>query len=375
VKVTPSQAITGHRTTRRSVALIGLAAGSALALSACGSSNNSTAVASSSSPTVSCVTGNASGGGSTFQQNIENQWISDYQKACTGSTLAYAGTGSGAGKTSFGGGTVDWAGTDSNMNATEQAAADARCGATSKAIQTPITAGAVIVTYNLTGVSSLQLSAATLAGIFQGTITKWDDAAIKADNPGASLPSTTIVPVHRSDKSGTTNIFSSFLKADAPSAWTLGAAETLTWPGGQSGSGSDGTTTAVKQTPGGITYTELSFAKLNNLPVAKLKNASGAFVDATTASVSAGLKDATVDTSHSDIRVMTNYATTNPAAYPASAVTYVITCTTGNKNVTLLKSYFTYALTIGTGVDEKLGYAPLPDVIATPAKTQIASIS
>ena len=386
MKVTPNQALGGHRSmphpTRRAVAFVGLVAGGALALSACGSDNSSTSAppagggsSSSSSSTSYCATGNISGGGSTFQQNIELQWIKDYQAKCSGSTIAYAGTGSGAGKTSFGNGTVDFAGSDSNMNDTEQAAANARCGASNYAVQTPITAGAAVLVYNLPSVKNLQLSAQTIAGIFGGTITKWDDAAIKADNPNTTLPSTTIVPVHRSDKSGTTNIFSSFLKANAGSAWTLGAGETLTWPGGQSGNGSTGTTAAVKQAQGGITYTELSFAKLDNLPFAKVKNASGAYVEANGQSVSAGLADATVDTTHKDVRAVVNYGTTNKDAYPLSAVTYVITCNAGNKSAALLKGFFTYALTDGTGVDDQLGYAPLPSSLLSAAKSQVGSLS
>lgn len=370
----------------RLVGVLGLVASGALALSACGSDNTAgTGTPSSAGSSVgtspvasTCATGSASGGGSTFQQNIELQWIKDYQQQCSGATLAYAGTGSGAGKSSFGNGTVDWAGSDSDLKASEQAAADKRCGngngTGNRAIQTPITAGAAVLTYNLGGVDNLQLSAPTIAGIFEGKITSWDAPQIKADNPGVALPPTKIVPVHRSDKSGTTNIFSSFLRADAGAAWTLGSGETLDWPGGQSGNGSNGTTTAVKQIKGGITYTELSFAKLNNLPFAKIKNAAGDYVAATGDSVSAGLADAKVDTTHGDIRVVVDYASTNPAAYPLSAVTYVITCNAGNKNAALLKGFFSYALNAGTAVDDELGYAPLPHSIATAAKAQVASI-
>jgi phosphate transport system substrate-binding protein len=375
VKVTPNQALSGRPATRRTVAFVGLVAGGALALSACGSSKSTTTPPASSAAAVDCATGTISGGGSTFQQNIELQWIKDYKAKCSGATIDYAGTGSGAGKTAFGNNTVDFAGSDSDMKDTEQAAADARCGTGNYAIQTPITAGAAVLVYNLKGVNNLQLSAPTIAKIFAGTITKWDDGAIKADNPGVTLPSTTIVPVHRSDKSGTTNIFSSFLKADGGSDWTLGSGETLTWPGGQSGNGSNGTTTAVKQADGGITYAELSFAKGQSLPVAKIKNASGAYVSPDGKSVSAGLADAKISTAHKDTRVTVNYATTNADAYPLSAVSYVITCNAGNKNAPLLKAYFNYAVTTGTAVDDELGYAPLPASILTAAKAQIATIS
>jgi phosphate transport system substrate-binding protein len=354
--------------------LAGLVVAGTLALSACGSGNNTTPTASSSTK-PNCATGSLSGQGSTFQQNAELQWIKDYGTACTGATIAYQGTGSGAGKSAFGNGTADFGGTDSLPKDPEQAAADKRCGTGNKGIVTPIVAGAVVMTYHLTGVPKLVLSPKTVAGIFQGTITKWDDAAIKADNAAATLPSIPIVPVHRSDKSGTTNIFSSWLTATDKTDWKLGASETLTWPGGQSAKGSDGTTTAVAQATGGITYTELSFAKQRNLPFADIKNQSGAAITPNGTSVSAALTTATVDTSKGDLRIKPDYATTTAAAYPLAAPSYVLTCDKGNKNAALLKSYFTYALTTGKAVLDGLGYAPLPAAIATQATTQIATLA
>jgi phosphate transport system substrate-binding protein len=240
---------------------------------------------------------------------------------------------------------------------------------------TPIVAGAVVLTYNLPGVDKLVLSPKTVAGIFQGKITKWNDAAIKADNASATLPSTTIVPIHRSEKSGTTKIFSSWLAATDRSDWKLGVDETLTWPGGQSAKGSDGTTTTVSQAKGGVTYTELSFAKQRNLPFADIKNQSGAAVAASGASVSAALKTAKVDTSKGDIRITPDYATPTADAYPLSAPSYVLTCDKGNKNAALLKGYLTYVLTEGKSVLDGLGYAPLPDAINAQAVTQVSSLA
>jgi phosphate transport system substrate-binding protein len=233
----------------------------------------------------------------------------------------------------------------------------------------------VVLTYNLDGVSKLVLSPKSVAGIFQGTIKQWNDPTIMADNAGVKLPSIPIVPVHRSDKSGTTSIFSSWLQATDAADWKLGKGETLTWPGGQSGKGSDGTTTAVKQAKGGITYTELSFAKARGLGFADIKNQSGAAVTASGASVSAALKTAKIDTSKGDIRLTPDYATTTADAYPLAAPSYVLTCNKGNKNAALLKGYLTYALTDGQAVLDKLGYAPLPDNVNTMAKTQVAALS
>lgn len=368
--------------TNTRIAAVGLAVAGVVALAACGGSSSgspattpATGGGSSSSSPSYCASGSLSGQGSTFQQNAELQWIADYQKKCSGAQVAYQGTGSGAGKASFGNGTAAFGGTDSLPKTSEQAAADKRC-APGKGIITPIVAGAAVVTYNLQGVKNLTLDAPITAQIFEKQITKWDDPAIKKLNPNASLPGITIVPVVRTDKSGTTSIFSSWLAADAGSAWTLKAGETVNWPGGeQAAKGSDGVTTTVKQTAGSITYTELSFAKERNLDTAMVVNPAGKAVSASGASVSAALKTAKVDTSKGDLRVTPDYATTDPAAFPLASPTFIFTCTSNNKTPALLKGFFTYALTDGQSVLDKLGYAPLPDSLNKQALTQIASFS
>ena len=234
-----------------------LAAAGTMALSACGSDSqggSTNNAASSSSPTsaTNCATGDLKGAGSTFQKNIVAQWIKDFGTACSGANIDYQPVGSGAGITQFGANTIDFAGSDSVMKPDEQAAADKRCG--SPAIHLPITAGGIAVMYKLGDVKDLQLSPKTLAGIFQGTVTKWDDPAVKADNPNAKLPSTSITAVHRSDSSGTTNVFSKFLSATATSDWKLGEGKELKWPASVQGAkGSDGVTAAVAGAWGGTT--------------------------------------------------------------------------------------------------------------------------
>jgi phosphate transport system substrate-binding protein len=350
----------------------------ALALSACGSDNNTTAQPStSSSASADCPGGTLAGSGSTFQKNIQLQWIKDFTATCSGATVDYKGTGSGAGIAQFGEGTVDFAGSDSLMKDDEQAKADTRCGSGNKALHLPVTAGAIVLTYNLKGVATLQLSPVTIAGIFQGTVKKWNDAAVAADNPGVTLPSTAIQAVHRSDASGSTDILSKFLDKTAGGAWKLGTGKELSWPGGQSAKGSDGVTTAVKTSAagGGITYTELSFAKSNDLPVAKVKNTSGAFVDATGDSVAKALASATLDASKGDVRVTIDFATPEPAAYPVSAVSYVIACDKGNRNAGLLKAYLTYATTTGQSVADGLGYAPVPATIGAKLGALVSALA
>ena len=368
------------RSHSRRLAAGSLAACAALALSACG--NNKTTAATTSSGTGSaaaptyCATGSLSAQGSTFQLNAEAQWIKDYQAKCSGAQIVYTGTGSGAGKTAFGDGTADFGGTDTLPKAVEQTAADKRCGTGNKGIITPIVAGAVVVTYHLNGVTGLTFSPATLAGIFEKKIVRWNDPAIAADNPGVTLPNIPIVPLHRNDSSGTTQIFTTWLDTNAGAAWTLGDGQTVNWPSDeQSGKGSTGVTTAVAQSLGGITYTELSFAAQHNLPSAKVKNAAGQAVAATGASVSAALASATVDTSHGDLRVSPDFTTNAPAAYPLSSPTFVLTCNAGNKNAALLKGYLTYALTDGEAVLPSLGYAPLPAALQAKALAQVATLT
>src|SRR3954469_15876714 len=169
----------------------GISAVAAIGLAGCGSDSNGSAnAANSSNSTAGCASGSVSGQGSTFQQAMEQQWISDFTTQCSGAQVTYTGVGSGAGIQQFGSGTTDYAGSDVTMVDTEQSAADKSCG--SPAIHIPITAGGIAVIYNVKGVDNLQLSASTIAKIFNGKVTTWNDAAIKSDNPGTQLPSTAI---------------------------------------------------------------------------------------------------------------------------------------------------------------------------------------
>ena len=164
----------------------GISVVAALGLAACGSdSNGNPTTGGSPSASSSCATGSVTGQGSTFQANIEKQWISDFAGQCSGANITYTGTGSGAGIQQFGSGTIDYAGSDATMKPDEQSAADKRCGNT--ALHIPVTAGGVAVIFNVKGVTSLNLSATTLAGIFDGSIKTWDAGAIKNDNPGVTI--------------------------------------------------------------------------------------------------------------------------------------------------------------------------------------------
>jgi phosphate transport system substrate-binding protein len=340
--------------------------------SACGSSSKG-----SSSPTTaaagapaSCATGTLTGAGSTFVQNLALQWSKNYSKACSGATINYQGVGSGAGVTQLTNGTVNFGATDVPLTSAQSDLLQPK-GAT---VQVPWASGGIALMYNLSGVSNLKLDADTIAGIFAGKITKWNDPAITALNQGASLPSTTISTVHRSDSSGTTAAFTLYMSKTSPTTWTLGSSKTPTWPGGQGAKGSDGVTATVGQTPGAIGYAEVSYAQGSGLPVVQVKNASGQFVSAqSTAGVQATMSTATISSAGA---VTVDYATTNPAAYPIVTATYVVAFKSQSSSPgNLLKSFLLYAVGTGQSAGPALGYSPLPQNVVTFAEQQINTIA
>ncbi|HUR12982.1 MAG TPA: phosphate ABC transporter substrate-binding protein PstS [Mycobacteriales bacterium] len=357
----------------RPTTFAGLLVVGVLTLTACGTDDNGTAAGRSS---IDCATGDLKGAGSTFQKNIVSEWIKSYGDACAEASLDYQGIGSGAGIKQLGEGTIDFAGSDSTMKDDEQAAADATCG--SAAVHLPVTAGGIAVAYNLPGVKDLQLSPRTLAAIFQGTVTKWDDAAVKADNPTASLPSTAVTAVHRDDSSGTTKVFSSFLAATAGAGWKLGADKELSWPPRVQGAkGSDGVSQAVAAAEGGITYVEQSYVEGSTvLAAAKVQNAGGDYAALSADAVSEALADADTEVKGQDIRVKIDFTAVKGDAYPITAVSYEIVCSKG-KDATksaLLKSFLTYAVGDGQDSAEDAGYAPLPGPLSAQVLTVVTAL-
>ena len=344
----------------------------AFVLAACGSDNNSSSSATTTAKAkVECATGTISGAGSTFVNTIMQQWIKDFQAACPGATVNYQGVGSGAGIQQFTAGTVDFGASDAVMKPEEETAATAKGG---QVLHVPWSAGGIAVFFNVSGLTNLKLSGETVAGIFAGTIKKWNDPKIAADNSSASLPDAAIQVVHRSDGSGTTQVFTSYMTAVAPSVWTAGAAKDVKWPVGQGASGSAAVTSTVKQTAGAIGYAEVSFAKGAGLPVAQIKNASGAFVSPTPAAVTAAIASVTVPT---DLKVKVSYTPSDPAAYPISTTTWAIVFAkpADAAKGKLLKAFLTYALGAGQDSASGLDYAPLPSSMLTPARAAVGSIS
>lgn len=367
-------------------AVLGLVAAGTMLLAACGTDNNSTATTPSGSSAASAAAGaikcpsgsvNLTLAGSTAQANAISEWAKAYEGQCSGVNINNGLGGSGAGVTQFESGTVDFAGSDFPLTSKDQPKADARCGAGNTAIDLPLAPGPIAVGYNLPGVSSLNLSSSTLSKIFSGKISKWNDAAIAADNPGVTLPSTGIQTFHRSDSSGTSYNFTNYLASEAKSDWTYGANKQWPGPGGQGDKGSALVSQDVKKTPGGIGYFELSYATQQSIPYAKVSNAAGKFVELTPQNTTNFLSKATVVGKNGDLALNFDYTNADADAYPNVLVTYEIVCNKGNKAEKLdtLKDFLSYAAsTAGQTAIGSKGYVPLPENIRTQVVSAINSL-
>jgi phosphate transport system substrate-binding protein len=360
--------------------LAGIALTAAVALAACGTDNNSgtpTSTGSTTAAALNCPTGTLNLSGSTAQGNAISQWTKDYNAQCSGVTINNAAGGSGAGQTAFIQGTVDFAGSDSPLSAAQQPQADARCK-TGPAIHLPMVVGPIAVVFNVSGVTSLQFKAATLAGIFSGKITKWNDAAIAGDNPGVTLPSTAITAVHRAESSGTTDNFTKYLANATGSGWTFDHDKVWKAPGGDAETGSDGVSNEVKKTDGSIGYDEWSYAIVNNLNMAKIFNGAGAYTALTgdaAGKTIAGAKSSGV--SADDQQLSIDYNTTTDGAYPIVLVTYEIVCDKGNSATALplLKGFLGYTSSAAAQASlAKIGYAPLPETVRAKVATTVANL-
>jgi phosphate transport system substrate-binding protein len=381
-RVKPEDLKGQHVKLKRFGVMAGAAITATLALAACGTDNNTTPppAGGSGAPTtaaISCKTGSLTSQGSTAQLNAMNEWIKDYKAACSGANIDYQGTGSGAGVTAFESGTADFAGSDSALSGADVQKAGTRCGTGNNAIDLPMVIGPIAVVTNVSGASNLQFSAPTLAKIFSGKITKWNDAAIMADNPGVTLPATPILTVHRSDSSGTSDNFTKYLSTVAASDWTYGHNKVWPAPGGTAQKGSDGISASIKANDGSIGYVEWSFAQLNNLNMAKIKNGSGSYQDLTAQSAAATIGGAKITGTGNDLTMSVDYNTTASGAYPIVLVTYEIVCEkcTPADKLALLKSFLTYTATGGQSVIGQLGYAALPSEVASKVQSSISAMS
>jgi phosphate transport system substrate-binding protein len=361
---------------QRSGYVAGIAFSAILALTACGSDNTSSGSGADASAAASnCVGGSLNAQGSSAQKNAMDEWIKKYQGQCSDAKISYEPTGSGAGIQAFISGTADFSGSDSALKDTEQPQANAKCPG-GQALNLPMVVGPIAVVYNLDGVDGLQLDAATLAKIFSGKVTKWNDPAIASQNSGAKLPTTAIQTVHRSDESGTTDNFTKYLSKTAEKDWTYSNAKAWKAPGGTGAKGSDGVSQAVKTSPGSIAYVELSFAQNNDLKMAKIKNGAGEYTELTGESAGKTIAGAKIEGTGNDLKMSIDYSTTEPGAYPVVLVTYEIACSKGSPKAAAIKGFLTYtSSTGGQSALSDLGYAPLPDSVRTKVATSVAALS
>ena len=344
----------------------------ALTLTACGSDNNASAPGTSASGTG---TGTASakadcggknsltGEGSTAQQNAIAELNKVWGQVCSGKTLAYNPTGSGAGVDQFIAKQVDFAGSDSALKDDQVQKAADRCGG-NPAWNLPLVFGPVALAYNIDGVDKLVVNADVLAKIFQGQITKWNDPAIAALNSGTSLPDADIKPVYRSDSSGTTDNFQKYLAAAAPQSWTKGAGKEFQGGAGEGAQKSSGVVQAIQATPGSIGYVEKSPAAAAGLKNAELDSGAGA-VALTDESTGKAVAAAKVKGDGNDLTLDLNalYASKEPGSYPLMLATYEIVCSTGYDADTAaaVKSFLTVSANQGQANLSAAGYVPLPD--------------
>ncbi len=357
-----------------------------IALAGCGSDSNAGTGSGSAGTTAAaaasgdCFDGTLNAEGSSAQKNAFEEVAASFGSTCSGATVNYNPTGSGAGIKQFIAGQVDFAGSDSALKTEEKDgviesdAAATSCG--SPAWNIPMVTGPIAISYNLEGVDTLVLTPAVAADIFKGTITSWDDAKIAAVNPGATLPKTAIKVFFRSDESGTTENFTKYLNTAAGDVWTDEPAKK--WTGkGEGKEKSAGVAEGVKSTPGGITYVEWSYAKDNDLGIAQVDNGGGA-VELTGASVGKAVEAAKADGEGNDLRLKLDYATKEAGAYPILLVTYEIVCSK-NKDAEKgkqIKAFLTHfsSTDVQKGLEE-IGYAPLPASVQSKVTTAIEALS
>jgi len=309
------------------------------------------------------------GAGATFPYPIYAKWFDAYNRA-TGVQINYQAIGSGGGIQQLKNGTVDFGASDAPLNNVEMRSMP---GAVA---HIPTVAGAVVLAYNVRGMGNgLRLSGDTIAGIYLGQITRWNDAKIAALNPGKALPNQAIAVGHRSDGSGTSYIFTSYLKSVSP-AWarSVGAGKSVDWPTGIGGKGNDGVASIVKQTPGSIGYVELAYAVQNHLSYGPIRNRAGAFVMPSVASIGAATVGASKMMAR-DVRVSTVNAS-GARSYPIVGFTYLLVYKNQRdkaKGQQLLK-FINWAMGPGQRFAAPLLYGPLPRSVVRINQNALRSI-
>jgi phosphate transport system substrate-binding protein len=301
--------------------------------------------------------------GSTAQQNAVAEFNKVWGQVCSGKTLAYNPTGSGAGVDQFIAKQVDFAGSDSALKDDQVRKAAGRCGG-NPAWNLPVVFGPVALAYNVEGVDKLVVNGEVLAKIFQGQIKKWNDPAIAALNSGTTLPDADITPIYRSDSSGTTDNFQKYLAAAAPQSWTKGAGKEFQGGAGEGAQKSSGVVQAIQATPGAIGYVEKSPAAAAGLPYAQIDSGAGP-VELSDDSTKQAVAAAKIKGDGNDLvlDLAALYASKDAGVYPLILATYEIVCSKGYDPDTAaaVKSFLTVSANQGQANLSAAGYVPLPD--------------
>jgi phosphate transport system substrate-binding protein len=362
---------------------LSLLAAGALLLSACGSDDNTGGTGATGGTEASDCGGKQAlkASGATAQANAMTRFVTAYETACPGYTLNYTSSGSGAGVSEFLGGQTDFGGSDSPLSEEkgEVAKASERCGG-NPAWNLPTVFGPIAVTYNVAGVDGLVLDGPTVAKIFNGTVKTWDAPEIKALNEGKTLPAEPINVIFRSDESGTTDNFQKYLDAASDSAWGKGAGKTFAGGVGEGAKGNEGTSAAVKSTPGAVTYNEWSYAKSQGLQVAQIVTSAGPEPVVLTAESAGKSIDAVQIKGEGNDLVLdttTFYKPTEAGSYPILLATYEIVCSkySDPEVATAVKAFLKAALGPGQEGLEDNGYIPVPDAFKTKLSDAVNAIS
>ncbi len=342
----------------------------AIGLAACGSSSSSSSTSSTSSSGASAT---ISGAGSTFAAPVYQQWAS----SLSGLTVNYQAVGSGAGITALESKTVDFGASDPPLKPADEESI-AKNG--SPAVQIPMFLGAITVSYNLPGVpTGMKLEGKTIANIYLGKIKTWNDPEIKALNPTLNLPSTAITVIHRSDSSGTTSGFTSFLaETDPEFKKKVGEGKDVQWPTGTGAKGNAGVAGAIQQTTGAVGYVEQAYALTHNFTYASVKNSSGSFIEPSLASTSAAGEGVTIP-ANLGIKVINS---PNATAYPIASQTFIVVnkdlCKAGipggEAAAKGVVQFLNYGVGPGQSVLSQADYAALPSAILAKSKEAVAGL-
>ena len=371
--------------------LVALAVGASVLLAACSSNTGSSSGAGSSLssgasagqvdlnkvPAKPDFSGAIAADGATFPQPVYEQWTQDYANE-TGIQISYTGGGSGQGVKDITANVVQFAGSDAPLKPEEKTAAESKNG---PILHIPTVFGAIVLAYNLPGVTDkLNFSPEVIGKIYTGQITTWDDPAIKADNPNVNLPATGITVAHRSDGSGTTNAFTSWLCTVSPE-WKAKVdpckGKEVSWPVGLGGKGNAGVSSMITTNQGAIGYIELAFAVQNNVPFGNVKNAAGKFITPSLDSVAAAAK---FDTIPPDLTFQA-FGSSVADAYPITTATWLLVYQQQDKvsqdraRSEAIVHFLIWALDKGGDSAKALDYATLPDALKQATLQKIATIT